>query len=75
MREDTVDQQSLCQTVRLARDWVADVDVDVVTGDPTQMFTRLRDTDLVVVTARSDLDAVARAALYHACCPVVLARI
>lgn len=49
------------------------VAADVVTGDPSEVFGRLPGTDVVVVGVRGRLDALARAALYHARCPVLLA--
>lgn len=41
-------------------------------GEPHEVVAGLVDTDLLVVGVRDDLDTVARAALYHAGCPVLL---
>jgi nucleotide-binding universal stress UspA family protein len=57
---------------RLAPDLV--VDADTARGEPHEVVAGLVDTDLLVVGARGELDTVARAALYHAGCPVLLAR-
>lgn len=56
---------------RLAPDLV--VDAHAACGEPHEVVAGLVDTDLLVVGVRGELDTVARAALYHAGCPVLLA--
>lgn len=48
------------------------VEADVARGDPREVVEVLADTDLVVVGGRAGLDVMARAALYHGRCPVLL---
>jgi nucleotide-binding universal stress UspA family protein len=50
----------------------APVEADVVCGDPREVVAGLADTDLVVVGGRAGLGMMARAALYHGRCPVLV---
>jgi hypothetical protein len=47
---------------------------DVVRGAPNEAVAALTDTDVLVVGVAGPLDPLARAALYHARCPVLLVR-
>jgi nucleotide-binding universal stress UspA family protein len=48
------------------------VEACVVCGEPREVVAGLADTDLVVVGGRAGLDMMARAALYHGRCPVLV---
>lgn len=50
------------------------VRTDVVVGEPHEVIAGIADGDLIVVDAHGPLDGLARAALYHARSPVLLAR-
>lgn len=60
----------------LARDLAPGLPVrtDVVVGEPHEVIAQITETDLIVVDADGSLDGLARAALYHARSPVLLAR-
>lgn len=50
------------------------VDAEVARGGPQEVVAGLTDTNALAVGVDGRLDSVARAALYHACCPVLLAK-